>query len=236
MDLPNFALPAVPRLGTRFRLAGQSSGAGFGLSGAENIAASNSAHWRAAVTFQIPHREDAHLAWEGFLAQMMGTIGTVDVPAQLKWRPRDARGRKISALPSVLTGINADLDNLGLSDHGQFAAPEAVHVRLHAAATLRDGIIWVEYPDAIGLRAGQFFSLGGNLHQVRHAYADGDGVEAIHIRPLLRQDWDAGEPLEIARPVCRMRLADDAQGVADLHFERMQRIEVNFIEAVGGSS
>lgn len=235
-NLPNYQLPNVPQKATRFTLMGQSAAAGFGLSGAESIASSNSAHWRASVTFHIPHREEAHLAWEAFLAQMQGAIGTVDVPAKLKWRPRDARGRPISAQPAILSGLSGDLDTLGLLDHGQFAAPEAVHVRLQSDASLRDGVIHVEYPDALGLRPGQLFSIGGNLHQVRHVIGEGAGVEQVHIRPLLRRDWAAGSALEIARPVCRMRLAADEQGAVDLNFARMQNIDVQFIEAVEGSS
>jgi hypothetical protein len=64
----------------------------------------------------------------------------------------------------------------------------------------------------------------------------GAGVDQIHIRPLLRRNWAAGTALEIARPVCRMRLADDEQGAIDKNFARMQNIDVQFIEAVEGSS
>lgn len=229
-------LPAVPRQSTRFYILGASASAGFGLSGAESIAASNSAHWEATATFLIANNEEAHMAWQAFLARMQGAIGSTLVPAASRWQPRDSKGRKIAGAPATLSGSDDGLAGDVFWDHGVLDTPETVHVRLNAAASLRDGIITVNYPDAIGLRPGQFFSLGGNLHQVRYSHEVSAGVDEVYIRPLLRQDWAAGDPIEIARPVCRMRLADDMQGVLDLNFERLQKIEVKFVEVTGGAA
>ncbi len=236
MTATHVELPAVPRKGTRFMILGQSAAAGFGLSGAEAIASSNSAHWEASATFSIANKEQAHMAWEAFLAGMQGSLGTTLVPAVSRWLPRDAMGRKITSAPAQLTGVNAGGLEAPFWDHGVIDTPRPVHARLNASASLRDGVIQVEYPDALGLRPGQYFSLGGNLHQVRHVHSVSAGVDEVSIRPLLRQDWAAGDPVEIARPVCRMRLAGDTQGVLDMNFERLQKIDVRLIEAMGGST
>lgn len=205
------------------RVVGEARPPQQSISGAETIIPAMGARWEVTGSFVI-HGEAQELAWQAFIAQMEGGIGTTLVPIWSRFRPRTETGRRV------------DWDNVaGLAngqtfEHFGFQNSRVVGARLAAAAPLRATRIAVELADSTGIRPGQFFSIGERLHQAQHHWQVG-GAHQLMIRTPLRASAPAGSVLELFRPVCLMRLAEPA-GDMDYTPEGVARVTVKFIESV----
>ena len=208
-----------------FQLVGQAASAGFGLSGASINVASNSGHWVADVSFLI-RTEDQYFGWQGFIAEMRGTVGTTVVPCRQRYLPFDGQARRMNGLGAVDFGGSSFPDTSGL---GQSTT---IHAELAAPASLRDGVISVRYLDTTGLRPGHYITIGENLHQVITAHETAPDVYAIQIEPLIRQAYPALERVVLDRPHCRMRMLEPGQGVIGASISRVDRFSVRFVEDV----
>jgi len=211
--------------GVTFQVAGNSTSGGFGLSGASINTASNSGHWRATASFVV-RTEDQYLGWQGFLAEMRGTVGTTLVPCKSKYLPFDAVGRRLNGSRAVDFGSTSVWDTTGL------AQSDLTHAELEADAALRDGYISVRYIDTQGLRPGHFLTIGENLHRVISASETAADVAQVQIEPLLRAPFLAGERVVIDKPHCRMRFASTSEGVIDQTLTRINVVSARFVEDV----
>jgi hypothetical protein len=209
----------------RFELVGRSASGGVGLSGATTRVASNSAHWKAEATFLI-QGEEGFLAWQGFVAQMQGTLGETLVPAWSRYLPRDGQGRGLSRKEAV------SVPTLGFGDNTGFAQTDTVHARLDGAAALRDSAFRVSYDNTIGLRPGHRIGLGERCHDVLSVVDRGDGTADIRVQPLLRQAYANNAPVILDRPVCRMRFETENDGVVSFDTSPVQSVTVNFREVI----
>ena len=210
---------------TKFSFVGNSSSAGFGLSGSAINVSSNSGHWVAEASFVL-HTEDQYLSWQGFIAEMRGVIGTTLVPCKPRYLPFDAQSRRMSGVDAVNFGDTSLSDTTGLGQS------DLTHAELAEDAALRDGVLSVRYIDTLGLRPGHFISLGENLHRVVTAHQTDGDVYAIQIEPLLRQAFPANERVVLDRPHCRMRLSDVSQGEIGNSISVVDRPALKFIEDV----
>ena len=194
------------------------------ISGAETVVPSLGGHWEVDCTFVI-RGEAAQLAWQAFLAQMEGRIGTTLVPIRSRYRPRDNRGRSVSACNV------APIEGAQTWEHFGFEnAPVAV-MSLAQPAALRATTIKVVANNSTGLRPGQMFSIGGRLYRVQNHWQDGDGTSNLMIQPPLRQAFTAAA-LILDRPVCPMRFATEDEGSFDHLLDPMPRVTCRFVEAV----
>jgi hypothetical protein len=209
----------------RFELVGRSASGGVGLSGATTRVASNSAHWKAEATFLI-RGEEGFLAWQGFVAQMQGTLGETLVPAWSRYLPRDGQGRTLSRKEAV------SVPPLGFGDNTGFAQTDTVHATLDGAAALRAGNIRVDYDNTIGLRPGHRIGLGERCHDIMSVSDNGDGTAVLTVTPLLRQAYANNAAVILDRPVCRMRFETEGEGVVSFDTSPVQSVTVNFREVV----
>lgn len=61
------------------------------------------------------------------------------------------------------------------------------------------------------LLTGDYVGIAGRLHMVlSDVTSDGSGLATLRLRPRLRADVGAGERVTFVRPLCRMRLTDNA--------------------------
>lgn len=192
------------------------------ISGADTIVPAMGGRWEATCSFVIKG-EGAQLAWQAFQAQMEGRIGTTLVPIRTRFRPRDANGRAVTACTV------AGLAGAQTFEHFGFANAPIIGARLASAAPLRATQIAVELVDSIGIRPGQFFSIGERVNQVQHHWQAG-GVHYLTLRSPLRRAAAAGSRMELFAPVCLMRMVSEEEGEFDHLLDRMPRIICRFVE------
>lgn len=220
---------AAPRLiGQTLRPPQQS------INGTQTILPSLSAHWQVEGSFVV-HGEAQELAWQAFIAQMEGGVGTTLVPIWSRYRPRDNRGRQTSW--ERTSGLS---DDSGSTLYGHDSAQTWEHFGLDNApvtimslaqpAALRATTIKVTSINSNGIRPGQYFSLGERLYRVQNHWQDADGTSNLMIQPPLRQAFTAAA-LILDRPVCVMRLTEES-GELEYTPDGVAHVDVTFVEAV----
>ncbi|AWX94004.1 hypothetical protein DPM13_16425 [Paracoccus mutanolyticus] len=95
-------------------------------------------------------------------------------------------------------------------------------ISVAAAAPLRATQIDLTLVDSTGLRPGQYFSVGERLHRVQQAWRVG-AVNRIMFEPPLRAAVSAGARIEIERPVCKMRMVTETEGIFDHSLDVFRR-------------
>lgn len=212
-----------------FRMVGQSLDPQQGISGAETIVPTLRGRWTASATMWA-HGEAAVLQWQAFLAQMQGRIGATVVPAFSHHRPKDRDGHEVG-----FAGV-ANIAHVQTMDHFGFANPPLDMIRVNQNAAPRATEIELRYPNSSGLRPGHFFSIGERLYQVQAVYKSRDTEfgprYAVHFQPPLRAPVLAGDLVEVARPVCRMRFASEDEGQFEQTIGGVLRATVNFVEVM----
>ena len=207
----------------QFYLTGQSLEPQESISGVETIVPTMRARWNASVTFALKD-EAATLQWQAFLAQMQGRIGTTLVPCRSRWRPRDRDGHGMTFCDT------ATLADAQTWEHFGFANTDVTRIAVAAAAPLRATQMDLTLYDTTGLRPGQYFSVGERLHRVQQHWQVG-GVHRIMFQPPLRAAVGAGARIEIERPVCKMRMVSETEGLFDQSLDVFPTVTLNFVEA-----
>ncbi|MEQ3644773.1 MAG: hypothetical protein ABNH17_05555 [Paracoccus sp. (in: a-proteobacteria)] len=209
----------------QFYMMGQSQEVVESITGAETITPTMRGHWRATVNFVLKG-EASTLQWQTFMAQMQGRIGTTLVPVHSRFRPKDRNGRP---LPFAET---ANLSDAQTWEHFGLENTQFNRITLAAAAPLRATQLSLTLFDTTGIRPGQFFSIGERLYRVQSHWQPSAGVRRVMIEPPLRAAAGVGTPLEVARPVCRMRMVSETEGLFDQTMAVRPRVSVNFREAI----
>lgn len=208
----------------QFYLTGQSLEPQESISGVETIVPTMRARWTATATFALKD-EAATLQWQAFLAQMQGRVGTTLVPCRSRWRPRDRDGHGMTFCRV------AGLAGAQTMEHFGFASTEITRVAVAAAVGLRATQMDLTYQDTTGLRPGQYFSVGERLHRVQQSWQVA-GVPRIMFEPPLRAAVAAGTRVEIERPVCKMRMVSETEGIFDQSLDVLPQVQVQFAEAL----
>lgn len=82
------------------------------------------------------------------------------------------------------------------------------------------------------IRNGMHFSAGERLYRLQRVFGTSGGVTSVLIKPPLREDLAADQPLEFNDPVCRCRLeTDDGMAITHEHL-KFSRPSVRFVEDV----
>lgn len=196
------------------------------INGTETIIPTLRGRWRTSGEVVIRSEEGVQ-AWQAFLAQMEGRLGTTLVPYVGHYGAKDRDGQHIPVDRVAALDTSSTWEGFGFE-----TAPVAT-VTLAADAPLRARRIVLRYADTLGLRPGGMFSIGDHLHQVQSVWQTGVRRAEMTIRPPLRAPASAGTRVEIERPVCRMRLITEETGQFSQTFGAfMAKIPVEFVEAV----
>lgn len=209
----------------RFHIEGQSQEVVESITGAETITPTMRGRWMATANFAM-EGEAATLQWQAFLAQMQGRLGTTLVPVFSKYRPKDRNGRELSFCDV------ANLSDAQTWEHFGLENTQLNRITLAAAAPLRATQLSLNLFDTTGLRPGQFFSIGDRLHRVQSHWQPTASAHRIMIEPPLRAAASAGTRLEIEKPVCRMRMVTETEGLFDQALDDMPLMSVMFREAI----
>ncbi|QFQ87313.1 hypothetical protein F8A10_07680 [Paracoccus kondratievae] len=210
---------------TRFWLEGMSLEPRESVSGTETIVPTMRARWMASCSFVL-RGEASRLGWEAFLAQMEGRVGTTLVPAHYRWRPRDRDGH-----PTAFCDI-ANLADAQTWEHFGFENTDLTRITVAADASLRATQIDVTLHNSTGLRPGQKFSIGDRLYRVQAHWQPSPTVHRLMFQPPLRQAVTAGAAVEVDRPVCKMRMVTETEGLFDQSLSVLPSVTVNFQEAI----
>lgn len=208
----------------QFYLTGQSLEPQESISGVETIVPTMRARWTATAAFALKD-EAATLQWQAFLAQMQGRIGTTLVPCRSRWRPRDRDGHGMTFCDT------ARLADAQTWEHFGFANASILRATVLSGMPLRSSEMDVVFSDSTGIRPGQFFSINERLHRVQHHWQSAEGVSRIRFEPPLRKAVEAGQSLELARPVCLMRCVSETEGLFDQSLDVLPVVTLNFVEA-----
>lgn len=195
------------------------------INGTPTIVPTMRGRWMASCQFVL-HGEAATLEWQAFLAQMEGRVGTTLVPAHYRFRPRDRDGH-----PLAFCDV-ADIANAQAWEHFGFANTDIDRVTVAAGAPLRATHIDVTLGDTTGLRPGQYFSIGERLHWVQSHWQPSADVHRLAFIPPLRAAVSAGTRVEIEKPVCKMRMTTESEGLFDQSLAVLPIVTVNFQEAI----
>ncbi len=207
------------------RLIGQALDRMESISGAETLVPTLSGRWSVVGTFLL-RGAAAHLAYDAFLAQMEGRIGTTLVPFQARYHPFDRDGH---AVPQCVV---ADLGDAQTWEHFGFENAPVAMMRLDAAAPLRAVRITVTLGNTTGIRPGQMFSIDERAYQAQYVWAGVDGRIEIQFQPPLRVAVGAGRPIVLDRVACKMRLVGEDLGSVDRAGPKMQSVSLAFEEAL----
>lgn len=225
-----YALPWPPQLRARsvsFAMDSPSRSGGRSLAGIEQIVASGVGLWRASLDIAV-RREHEALAWRALLAGLQGRAGTVLVPTRQAYRPVDRNGSPLS--PCDVAGYGGGSFNFDLSGFGQGAL---THATLASPAALGATQIAVTLVNGDGPRPGHYFGIGERLYLVSAVWRETTaGPTQVRFWPRLREAAPAGERVILDRPVCLMRLAEDASGAATLDLGRFADVSLSFVEDV----
>lgn len=208
----------------QFYLTGQSLEPQESISGVETIVPTMRARWTATATFALKD-EAATLQWQAFLAQMQGRIGTTLVPCRSRYRPKDRNGHGMTFCDT------AKLADAQTWEHFGFANAPILRATVLSNMPVRASEMDVVFSDSTGIRPGQYFSINERLHRVQHHWQSAEGVSRIRFEPPLRKAVDAGQALEMARPVCLMRCVSETEGLFDQSLDVLPVVTLNFVEA-----
>lgn len=124
------------------------------------------------------------------------------------------------------------------------AAPpydRAIDVVLRDAAPLNATTLVITRRAGGFLLPGQYLSIGNRLHTIVDLASPNPinpltempvpGDLAVVVRPWTRAAYGAGAPIELGRPVCRMRLASDDTGALQLQLSRLGTVTLDLVEA-----
>lgn len=207
----------------QFYLTGQSQEPAESISGAQSIVPTLRGRWIASASFVL-NGEAATLQWQAFLAQLQGRIGTTLVPVHSRYRPKDRNGK-----PLPFCDV-ADIAGSQTWEHFGFANTPVTRATVLSDMPLRASEIDLTFSDTTGIRPGQFFSINDRLHRVQHHWQVG-GVSRIRFEPPLRKAVQAGQAVELAKPVCLMRCTTETEGLFDQSLDVLPRVTLNFVEA-----
>ena len=210
---------------SKFWLEGMSLEPQDSINGTPTIVPTMRGRWMASCQFVLDG-EAATLEWQAFLAQMEGRIGTTMVPAHYRFRPLDRDGHPLSFCDV------ADIAGAQTWEHFGFSNTDITRAAVAADAPLRATQIDLTLGDTTGLRPGQYFSIGERLHRVQAHWQPTADVHRLMIQPPLRAAVAAGTRVEIEKPVCKMRMTTESEGLFDQSLAVLPSVTLNFQEAI----
>lgn len=194
----------------QFDRASRNTAGASDIFGGSQIVASDAGVWRATYSDIIVHQQgtDRILLWNAMGGLLEGRLNSIVMPVHVK-------GRR--PLPDGLTDAMIDAsesipfsDGSRLSD-GSGYANVWIDTRLWNGAARRATTLTIQKVACGTIQPGMRFSIGDRLYEVRTVVSQGEVLASVTVRPPLREAVAKGERVNFAFPVCRMRLASDAE-------------------------
>lgn len=202
-------------------LAGPSS-----VSGVTQVTASDAGIWVATFGDIIIRRgSPAVLAFRAIANLLEGRLHPILVPRCCAYQPFDPDEKdSLQRVPHSDTSPFRD---------GSLYRSRVNDIRLTSNIPLRGTTANIAIVASGQLQPGQDFSVGERMYRIRTVQMTGENTATITFRPPAREAVPAGTDMEFDRPVCRMRLASDAEMDLDIDLVAPWSYPtVNFIEDV----
>lgn len=212
----------LPPRNVGFDLAPRSLSAPASIGGATQVVASDAGIWKATYGDVRVTGIDAVLTWRAIAALLEGRAGQVLIPLCRGYQP------VIRDPADLYDEVPHDDDTFFDDDTGYVGATTFVHFASAAAVRAVSASVTIGYGGT--LQPGQHFSVGERLYRLRSVSYVTGAQASITFRPPLREAVAAGTRLEFDDPVCRMRLASDAEMDLELQMRRWATPTLNFVE------
>ncbi|MEN3212226.1 hypothetical protein PUR23_19640 [Methylorubrum populi] len=221
-----------------WRIENASRTAGPTILGQQQFVSSPAGRWRGRMQFHCI-TDDDYLEVDGFLAALDGSANTFYLgPADWRGRPWNSDALtgslitpdRVAANARAHPGYDTNPDTTGRLDFA-LAAPVALNATSLTIQRNKGG----------ALKRGQYLSIGKHLHIITALAAPDPsdpatgqpvpGAVQVSIRPWTRRVFQAGSPVEFARPVGLMRLAPDAAPLLERTTSPLSDLPLEFVEA-----
>lgn len=226
MATPLWPLGVLSPRNPFFEIASRSLSGPPSVSGRTQVIASDAGIWK--VTFdQVPVVDEQKVhAWRGICMLMEGRLNPILVPYTRRYQPVPTGAEEAGLFDPV-----PHSDTAFFSDGSGYVG-QVIDVTLAGSVALRAVSATINVAYAGLLQPGQHFSIGERLYRLKTVVYVSEGSAAITFRPPLREPATSGTRLEFDNPVCRMKLASDAEMDLPLDYYLYGFPTVNFVEDV----
>lgn len=207
-----------------FDIASRSLSAPASMTGAVQVVSSDAGIWKATFGNVLVRGRNHVLAFRGIANLLEGRLGKILVPLCRGYQPL------LPAWQPLYEPVPHS-DGAFFSDGSGYVS-QVIDVTLAGSAAARAVSAIVNIAVADTLQPGQHFSIGERLYRLRTVNYISQTTAAITFRPPLREAASTGVRLEFDDPVCRMRLATDAEMDLELALRRFGAPTVSFVEDV----
>lgn len=205
-----------------FNIASRSLAGPTSISGKTQVISSDAGIWKATFGNILIRGRTTRLVFRGLSTILEGRLTPILVP-----RCRGDQPVPAGAVDAGLYNqVTHDDDTLFDDDTGYVGG--AIEV-VSAGASAGAVAMYITVGNADDIVSGHDFSIGERLYRVYTYDAD---TQLLTFRPPLREAVAFGAALNFDDPVCRMRLATDAEMDLDLSMRRFGAPTVNFVEDV----
>lgn len=215
-----FPLEFAPKA-ISFELRGQTIGGPVSITGRTQVASVGAPYWIATLDGVTAGGAAAVLAYRRLRANMAGGGGAIAVPVfDIYQAPWPVAGVYSAAETKFSDGTE-------FSDGTGFYTP-VIKITVGAAAAAGATSISVTTTTAGTVYGGEYFSINARLYQITKVEDDG----AWTITPPLREAITTADRIDMDRPGCIMRLADEGAADLSLTMGRYGFPSLNFVEVI----
>lgn len=224
MATPLWPIGVLSPRSPAFDLAPRSLSGPASISGRVQVASSDAGIWTATYD-AVPVVDDQKVkAWRAIDMLLEGRLFPVLVPFTRLYQPVPEGAAENGLYDAVPFTDDALFDD----DTGYVG--RVIDVTLAGSIATRSVAASVVIRNAARLEPAQHFSIGERLYRLRTVVYTSETTADITFRPPLRDAASLGTALEFDDPVCRMKLATDAEMKLPLEYARWGFPTVNFVE------
>jgi hypothetical protein len=214
----------LPPRDPMFEIAPRSLSGPASINGSVQVVSSDAGIWKASYA-GVPVVSDQKVkAWRAISTLLEGRLRPILVPFTRAYQP----------VPDNSEALYQPVPHSDAARFGDTSGyvGRVIDVKLASSVAVRAVSANVTIAYAGQLETPQHFSIGERLYRLRTVVYTSEREAAITFRPPLREAAPIGTLLEFDDPVCRMRLATDAEMDLPLEYGLWAFPTVNFIEDV----
>lgn len=179
------------------------------LYGQDQVVASSAGLWSITYHDILARGPKGVLLWRALAAQIQGRLNPIVLP--VFERPARTPAGTLAATADIAAAFVPHSDGAAHGDGALYASSAGVDATV-VGAVARGQVTWLL--DVVGaqpLDAGMHFSVGHRLYRVAAVLETAGTVSNITAWPPAREAVVSGAVAEMARPVCKVRLAGDRE-------------------------
>lgn len=207
-------------------LAARNLSAPASISGTSQVVSSGAGIWKAKLGEIAVASDNAVKCFRAIAGLLDGQAGAVLIPAYRTFNPMPEGAEELGLYDPV------PFDDDAFFDDGTGFVSRVIDVQLTGAIIKGATSATIAINVAGQIEPSHRFSLGERLYQIRTITYSSPTAAAITFSPPAREAASAGDNLEFDDPVCKMRLATDAEMDIELQLNQYAFPSVNLVEAL----